>query len=551
MAGAPAHRRGKRAASVPMNPSQPDQPPGPAPAAAPTAPPLGRTVGRGAAWMVAGTVGTRVLSFFAQIALGWFLAKGDWGIYGIAASVAFFLQVFRDGGVRQLLVQRGPAEYESLAGPVFWMAAAFNTATALLLCAAAPVVAAAYGDHRLVGLFLVMAAAVPLGTPGVVSSARLRIDLRFGTLTRLAVYSAAIRYAGSVGLAWMGAGPLAFVLPLPVMAAFESLYCGWQTGERPWRRPAEVRRWPALFGESKWLIVLAVAMIALDAGDYPVIGLFFLPEQVGEYYFAYQLVAQTGALLAANVESVLLPALTRLGAEPARRREAIARSLCALALLATPASLLLGALFAPLELLLWKGKWAGAAPAVHAMALFYPGRALFVVASSYLLAVGRFRAAALLTLALGGGRMLAALLAGALTRDIGTVAWIVGGCLGAGSMIALAVTLRHAGLPSRALLVATLPAWLLATAAAAAALGVDALLATAPPLARLAADGAVGALVFGLLARALLPHHLADALAALPLRARPLFLGLLRLRDGAPNRDGSRVGTPASPQGRG
>lgn len=505
-------------------PTAPDEP-----AQRPIAPALGASVGRGAMWMVLSTVGGKGLSFVAQIFLGWLLGKDDWGIYGIALSIAFFLQVFRDGGVRQMLVQRGHAEYESLAGPVFWMATAFNMATAVLLAAASPVVAWAYHDPRLVGLLLVMALSVPLSSPSVVSSARLRIDLRFGDLARMTLWSSVIRYGGSVALAYAHMGPLAFVIPIPVMAAFESVYCQWKTGERPWRRAAEMHRWPELFGRSKWLVLLAAAMVALDLSDYPVIGLYLTPETVGLYYFAYQLVAQTGALLAANIENVLLPALSRLGDERERRRQAVIRALRTLGLLASPASLILGALISPLEQLLWHGQWAAASPSVQILALFYPARAVFVVASSYLLAAGRFKAAGLLILGLGLGRMGAAAAAALFTREATGVSWFIGVYVGVSCLAGLWYALHSAGIGWRDLASSLVPPWLMSAAAGAAALGVLRLLPGLHALPALMVGGVVAGVVFAVGARVLFPQSVRDSLIAVPARLRGPALTLLGL----------------------
>lgn len=508
------------------------------------APALGATVGRGAAWMIAATLGSKGFSFFAQIALGWFLLADEWGIFGIAISISFFLQVFRDGGMRQLLVQRGAAEYPSLMGPVFWMACAFNIATALLLLVAGPVAALAYNDPRLVGMLAVMAISVPLATPSIVTSARLRIELRFAELAKMAVGSAIIRYGGAVALAYAGFGAMAFVLPLPFMYLYESLYCQIKTGDKPWTARPEFKRWPELFGHGKWLIVMALAFFALDLSDYLVIGLFVPALVVGLYYFAYQLIAQTGALLAANFEQVLLPALSRLKDEADRRRQAVLRSLRAVALVSAPASLLLGALIEPLELVLWHGRWAATVPAVQTLALFYPGRAIFVVASAYMLAIGRFKAAAIMILMLGAGRMIVASIAAPLTGTAEGVAFGVGLYVAASCIIAIIWALRSAQIGTVDVLKAILPAWIIAAIAAMLAWTVDNLLRPgAPAFVSLIVSGGTGAIVFIVLARTLVPRHLEDASSALPMRIRKHAMSLIRL-PGTPEPASPEVSTP-------
>ena len=114
--------------------------------------------------------------------------------------------ILKDGGVRQLLIQRGQSEFESLVGPVFWMAMAFNVGTGALLAAAAPLAAGLYGHAVIAPMLLVVAASISLSTPSAILQAKMTIDLRFGALARIAVGSAIVRYAGSVVLAWAGLG---------------------------------------------------------------------------------------------------------------------------------------------------------------------------------------------------------------------------------------------------------------------------------------------------------------------------------------------------------
>jgi O-antigen/teichoic acid export membrane protein len=491
---------------------------------------MGRAVGRGAAWMIASTIGSKIVSFGAQIALGWWLAPEHWGVFSVAISIAFVLQIFRDGGVRHLLVQRG-GEYLTLSGSIFWMALAFNLATAAALIGLAPLIALAYGEPELFGLLVVIGISVPLSTVGVVLSSKLRIDLRFDDLAKMFLYSSLIRHGGSVLLAWWGMGPMAFLLPLPFVTLFDSMYCYFKTRDKPWKRPMEIRRWWELLGASKWLILMAAAMVAMDIADYAVIGLFLTAAVVGVYYFAYQLIAQTGALLATNFEQVLLPALSRLQDEPERRRQAVLRSVHALALVSAPTSLLLAALAAPVESLLWHGRWAQAVPAMQVLGLFYPARAIFVISSSYLLAVGRFKAAAMLILVVGLGRTMVALIAAQVTDDPTGLAWIIGGYVAVSCILGIAWALRSTGVGTGQLAAAIAPSWLIAAASAGLVLWIDTALAGAgaPALLRLPIGALVGGAAFILAVRTILPEHVRDAAGALPARLNPLVVRWLRL----------------------
>ncbi len=127
---------------------------------------LGRATGSGAAWMFAGTIAGKMMSFLAQGVVGWVLTKGDFGVFATAASVAGFIAICRDAGVGQYLVQRGAAEYPRLSGPLFWLAMVFNSIAGLLVAVSAwPLAMHVYDSPELVPVLLVMALTVPMGTP--------------------------------------------------------------------------------------------------------------------------------------------------------------------------------------------------------------------------------------------------------------------------------------------------------------------------------------------------------------------------------------------------
>jgi O-antigen/teichoic acid export membrane protein len=510
-----------------------EEPPGLSPPTLAVAPALGSAVKRGMSWMVFNTLATKGLSFLAQVALGWLLSEGDFGIYAVTLAISSLTTILKDGGVRQLLVQRGEKEFESLVGPVFWMALAFNAGTAVLLAGAAPLAASLYGQPVIAPMLLVVAAAMPLSTPGAILQAKLTIDLRFGALARIAIGSAIVRYVGSVALAWAGVGPLSFVLPLIAISLFEWAASRLACRTALFTRAAHVRRWKELFHQSKWVLVGTVAICLVNSGAYLAIGFLVAKEIVGQYFFAYSLVVQVGALISTNVVQVLMPAVAKLIGEPARERAAVVRSLQVVMLVGAPASLALLPLFEPLELLLWRGKWAAAVPAVQWLAACYPLSVLMAVPLAVQLAHGWFRQWGLLLLldglgTIGAGAAGAAL--GATAADIAI--WTGGFTVLAGLVIALAA-LPRIGLSVLEIARAGLPAWALSLAAAGAVAILDSSIAWPAQQAwvvlRLAAGAAaLGAFTF-VLVRAILPSHLRESAMMAPVRFRPMVLRLMLL----------------------
>lgn len=436
--------------------------------------PMGRTVGRGMGWMAFSTVSMKALAFIAQIVLGWLLNPGDFGLYSTALAVAGVVTAFRDGGVRELLVQRGEGAYGRLVGPVFWMAMAINAAAGVVLCLAAPLIAAAY-DKPLTWLLVVIGVSLPMGTPAAILQTRLRMQLRFGVLSRIQIGSALVRNLGTIVLASppFSMGPLSFVLPLILITIYEGLASYLAAKERPWRGPARPREWGGLFLATRWLIFATLANILFDLGPFAVLGAIIAEHIVGVYFFAWQITAQIGVLLSSNVQQVLFPALARMEGDRARMAQASLRVLRALMLVGGYMSLCLAAVMGPLESVLWHGKWEDAVAAVQILGFFFPMRITFGLCAAIMLAEGRFRGLSYLTLYEGIGITIAAAIGAWIDGSPTTIAWWTGGAMATSRLFATMYIMHSVGVGPGRVLRAILPPWVLATGAAALAVGLD------------------------------------------------------------------------------
>jgi PST family polysaccharide transporter len=479
--------------------------------------------------MLFATGGGRVITFVGQVLLGRLLTDRDFGLFAIALSVASFMQVFKDGGLRQLLIQRGRGEYQRLLGPVFWMMAVFALGSAGLLAAASGPVSRAYGEGALGPMLRVLAAALAASLPSMILLTGMYIDLRFDVLAAISTGSIALRYVLTVALAWSGLGPMSFVWPMLVCAAAESAVALVLDPDRPWRERARWVVWPVLLGESKWLIAGSLATFVLYLGNYPVIGLFATTEVVGVYSFAFLLVSQTGTVAYA-VEQVLFPSLSRLRDEPERRRVATLRSLRAAAILMAPACFSLAAVYEPLELLIWHGRWAESVAPLQLLCLAYPPFILHFVSKCVLMATGRFRSAAAMIFSAGAGTILAGGIAAAVWGTPTAIAAATAGYLTAASIPMLALPLRSESISLGQILARVGPAFVLAFAAAGSAWGLDQwVLKSLHPLTR----GAVGTGVAGLLTaglfRVFIPEGIRDLVVVMPGRLGQLVSRVMGL----------------------
>lgn len=519
---------------VPPSSATPSRPASEAPRA------MGRTALTGTLWMILSTASAKLLGLFAQLALAALLTEDEFGVFAIAISLSTAATVLRDGGIRQLLVQR-KGEYESLIGPVAWMAFAFNILTGLVLAGMGPIAAHIYKQNDLIAIMGIMGLGVLLSTPSAVLSSRLLIELRFRELAWMAVASSALRYGSSVAMAAMGLGALSFVLPIPLVGILEWIWLKCLNRDKVWSRSAQINRWTSLLKDVKWILFGSLGTALINMGNYSVVGLFVIEKTVGIYFFAYQIVVQVGVLISTNINQVLFPIFSGMQ-DVARQRAAVDRAIRQLMLAATPLGMALIPMFPGIENTLWGERWASAVHAVMIIAAFYPISVVIAVPYAALQAAGRFREWALLLIALGAVVMLSGALGAWLGGTPESIALSSGIALALGSLGFTWFGLRHLGTTLGEVLMMTLPSWVLGLVAAGLALFVNDRLEiltaehSVPILTgrtgsaiRAAIAGAVFCAVYGLLARAILPAGVRDAASMLPGRLRPLALRVLFL----------------------
>jgi O-antigen/teichoic acid export membrane protein len=479
------------------------------------APALGRRTVGSLGWMMANAGLTRFASFFAQVALGWILSENDFGIYALAISLSAIASLLKDAGLRQILIAE-QSRYQQLLGPVFWMAMVFNSITGLLLGIAAPIAAWVYGEPALMLLVLLIAISQPLGTPGAILTARLQIDLRFQAISAIQVGAALMRYGGAVGFALAGFGPLSFVLPLPFIAAFEAITAWLCSREHPWLHRPALATWGELFLRGRWVLVASFGIAAKNLAPNLSIGLFAATAITGLYFFAFQIIIQIGMLFAASAVQVLFAALSKIAGEPERKRQAVMRSLRHIMLAGAPVCVGLAVTFPALELLVWRGKWADASPAVQWLGFFYAFSLLPSVAYSAQQAAGNFRGAALGMLALACCTVSAAGAGAAITQSVDGIALFVAAGGATASFLYVLIALRRFGISPRAVAGSTVPAWIIAIVAGAGALVVDGMASGMHPAVRMLLTGAACAGIYTVLVRVLLAAPMREALAFVP-----------------------------------
>lgn len=386
---------------------------------------LGSRITSGLFWSVLSIAVGKGASLIAQLILGWLLAKEDFALYAIAISWSTIVMALRNGGTQRLLIQKG-TQYSDLAVMYLKFALLFNVVGFAILMAAAPILSGLYDSHSLRVMVWILGLSLPLSTAAMIFQAKLSADLEFAKVSRLIILSSLARHGSMVVFAWLGLGPLSFVLPLCVVALVETAL-GWYWARRwPPNRPLT---WPSICGifqDSRWVMLTALASALTINGDYLAISLLQSKELLGVYFFGYQLSLALVALVTSSLDTVMMPTFSSLGHETSRQTDLFVRGTRLLAVVSTFACFGL-ALAAPAAIHgLWGGKWDEAIPVVQILSLAMPVRLMIPLCRAMLEARGQWRLVSVLSISDGIGITMAGAV-GALMGDLLIITLVITG----------------------------------------------------------------------------------------------------------------------------
>lgn len=301
-----------------------------------------------------------VMKFGSTAVLGRLLDPAAFGIVAMVAPILAFVSTLNDLGFAQAVVQRRDITAVQVS-TLFWMNLAVSAVLAAMLMAAAPAIGWLYREPKTIGITVVMAAMIVVGTAGLVPTALLNRRLDFIPIVGIDLLSQAVNVTLAVLLAWFGYDYWSLVVA-QVAASFVGLI-GVLIAAR-WRPFGPRRRAPVgplvKFGLNLTGVNL-ITYFSISA-DNMIVGYTSGKVQLGLYDRSYALVFQPLGQLAAPLGRVAVPLLSRLIDDGDRFRAAYLTML-RLAMLFTVPAMICCTLFAgPVIVLLLGPKWMEAAP---------------------------------------------------------------------------------------------------------------------------------------------------------------------------------------------
>jgi PST family polysaccharide transporter len=484
--------------------------PSPEEPSAPAAPAdLGKRTARGAGVTLAGQLLRILLQVASTAVLARLLSPHDYGLLAVGLVVVGVGEVFRDLGLSAAAV-RAPELTDGQRDGLFWLNTAAGMVLAVLAVAAAPLVAAAFGQPDLEGVTRALALTFLLNGLAAQYRAGLSRDLRFAALVGADLLAQAAALVVAVVTAVLGAGYWALVAQQLTQAGMvlvsAVLLARWLPG-RP-RRGVGLRPYLRFGGGITGTHLVYYLGNNLDSIS---LGLFAGPAALGVYNRGFQLLMTPLNQLRSPASTVAVPVLSRIQDDVPRFSEYLRRSQLALGFSLVAGMALAAGAAGPLVDLLLGSRWGAVAPVLALLAVAGCAQTLAYVGSWVYFSRGL--SGALLRYTLVSLALSAACIA------VGSAFGVLGVATGYATAALLEWPLslwwlsRVTVIPVRDLLLGALRITACAAAAGAACFLVTQATASWPSLGRIAAGCAAGLAVYA--AAALVPAIRADMLGVL------------------------------------
>jgi O-antigen/teichoic acid export membrane protein len=342
---------------------------------------------RGAAWATGANVGCQLLALLFSFALARILSPRVFGLVALAWIYTAFMQIFVTQGFGLAIIQRKELEEEHL-NSAFWIA----IGTAVLFCLASNLLAAPiahlFKEPNLAPVICWLSLLMIFSALGSVPTAILTRDLEFRPLAIRGFASTGIGGAIGVAMAIGGCGVWSLVGQQLIGSA---LGCACLWFAVPWRPRFQISRRHVrdLYGFSVNIAANDILWFFSKRSDQTMVGYGFGPEGLGPYSLASKIITFLNDGIVGPLQSVALPALSKLQSDPEEFERAVCRYCEISSFLVFPLFAGIAAVAPELVPLFYGKKWMAAVPLLQVLALYGAALTAFSFTFPALVAKGR------------------------------------------------------------------------------------------------------------------------------------------------------------------
>jgi O-antigen/teichoic acid export membrane protein len=312
-----------------------------------------------------GQAGQLLLTLSYNAILARLVSPHDFGLVAMATVVAGFLQVFKDAGLSTATIQREDIT-EAQVSNLFWINLSVGLMAMLMLSLMSPVIAWFFHQPELVGISIALSIAFLVDGSAVQHVALLNRQMRFKMISGVELVCAASGFVFGVLMALKGWGYWSLIGATLSTSVIRATAIWSLSRWRPQRPTPRSGTRPLLrFGVD---LTLVGVIYALARGcDSILIGRYLGSDALGVYSRGIALITRPLDRLIAPIYSVMVPALSRLQADPERYRKAFLLMFEALAICAFALAGFLFAAAHPLVVVILGDRWTAAAPILAAL----------------------------------------------------------------------------------------------------------------------------------------------------------------------------------------
>ncbi|HTM46917.1 MAG TPA: oligosaccharide flippase family protein [Polyangiaceae bacterium] len=322
---------------------------------------LVRDAVRGALWTISSGIGSRAIGLVGTLLITRFITPADYGEVAVAVVMVMTANQMTTLGFGQFLVAR-PHTPRSVAFHATTFHIALGVLAVALLLTFAGRLGPSLGAQGMTKFLPGLVASGFLERIGYVPERILVRDVRFGKVSAVRTLGDLSYSVVAVGLAAAGWGGVAIVMGNVVRSLLRTAAFIVAVERRDWFQPCRLslRASRELFSFGVPLAIAALCSFAARRWDNLLVSHFFGAETTGMYNLAYNLADVPAIQVGEQIGDVLLPSFARMN--PARRPDALVRSIRLLALVVFPLAIGLGAVAPTLVAVVFDARWQSIAP---------------------------------------------------------------------------------------------------------------------------------------------------------------------------------------------
>lgn len=232
-------------------------------------------------WSGIDTFARKGIQFGFSLVMARLLTPEDYGVFGVLTVFIAVCAAFIDSGFYKALVQRKEVSTEDLSS-VFYFNIGISLLAAVLLCVAAPWIAAFYAMPVLTPLTRLLAANLFLGSFCSIQSVLLTRALDFRRQCMISLAAIVVSGVGAIILAWQGYGVWSLGIQSIVATATTVVLLWGASAWRPWWgfSLASIR---SLFGFGGFVLLTTLVDTLFTRLNTLVIGKFYSAQDLGQY----------------------------------------------------------------------------------------------------------------------------------------------------------------------------------------------------------------------------------------------------------------------------